>query len=101
MADQLGSAKVANIVMLGALLEETGCLLPTTAMRVLEAEIKKVEPARTRSAGLERGPHVCRHSGARGGRESARRIRLIAYRFEKAAAPTFADITAAIDSVQL
>jgi len=43
MADQLGSTKVANIVMLGALLEETECLLPTTAMRVLEAKIKRVD----------------------------------------------------------
>jgi len=43
MADQLGATKVANIVMLGALLEETECLLPTTAMRVLEAKIKRVD----------------------------------------------------------
>jgi Pyruvate/2-oxoacid:ferredoxin oxidoreductase gamma subunit len=43
MADQLGSTRVANIVMLGALLEETECLLPTTAMRVLEAKIKRVD----------------------------------------------------------
>lgn len=43
IADQLGSTKVANIVMLGALLEETECLLPTTALRVLEAKIKRVD----------------------------------------------------------
>ncbi len=41
MADKLGSAKVANVVMLGALLEETECLPPETAVGVLEATVKK------------------------------------------------------------
>lgn len=36
IADQLGSAKVANVVMLGAVLEETECLSPETAMLVIE-----------------------------------------------------------------
>ncbi len=40
MADQLGSAKVANVVMLGALLEETGCLPTDTAVAVLESTVK-------------------------------------------------------------
>jgi 2-oxoisovalerate ferredoxin oxidoreductase beta subunit len=40
IADQLGSAKVANIVLLGALLEETECLSATTAMQVLERKVK-------------------------------------------------------------
>jgi 2-oxoisovalerate ferredoxin oxidoreductase beta subunit len=40
IADKLGSAKAANIVMLGALLEETGCLAPVTALRVLETKVK-------------------------------------------------------------
>jgi 2-oxoisovalerate ferredoxin oxidoreductase beta subunit len=40
MADQLGSAKVANVVMLGALLEETGCLPTDTAIAVLESTVK-------------------------------------------------------------
>ncbi|MFZ0808016.1 MAG: 2-oxoacid:acceptor oxidoreductase family protein [Candidatus Sulfotelmatobacter sp.] len=40
IADKLGSAKVANVVMMGALLEETECLSPTTAMKVLEAKVK-------------------------------------------------------------
>lgn len=40
IADVLGSAKVANIVMLGALLRHTGCLPEETAHRVLEATIK-------------------------------------------------------------
>ena len=41
IADKIGSAKVANVVMLGALLEETECLSPATAMSVLEAKVKK------------------------------------------------------------
>jgi len=40
IADKLGLAKVANIVMMGALLEETECLSPATAMSVLEAKVK-------------------------------------------------------------
>jgi Pyruvate/2-oxoacid:ferredoxin oxidoreductase gamma subunit len=40
IADTLGSAKVANVVMLGALLEETECLPPETAISVLEATVK-------------------------------------------------------------
>jgi len=42
MADKLGSTKVANIVLMGALLEETECLAPATAMSVLEDKVKKV-----------------------------------------------------------
>ena len=40
MADQIGTAKVANVVMLGALLEETGCLPTDTAIAVLEHTVK-------------------------------------------------------------
>jgi 2-oxoisovalerate ferredoxin oxidoreductase beta subunit len=40
IADRLGSAKVANVVMMGALLEETECLSLATAMKVLEAKVK-------------------------------------------------------------
>jgi 2-oxoisovalerate ferredoxin oxidoreductase beta subunit len=40
IADGLGSAKIANVVMLGALLEETECLSPATAMKVLETKVK-------------------------------------------------------------
>ena len=43
MADAMGSAKAANIVLLGALLEETDCLSMTTAVRVLEAKVKKAD----------------------------------------------------------
>lgn len=40
IADRLGSAKVANVVMMGALLEETECLASATALKVLEAKVK-------------------------------------------------------------
>jgi 2-oxoisovalerate ferredoxin oxidoreductase beta subunit len=40
MADRIGTAKVANVVMLGALLEETGCLPTDAAMTVLEDTVK-------------------------------------------------------------
>src|SRR5215468_5982214 len=43
IADKLGSTKVTNIVMMGALLAETECLLPATAMSVLETKIKKMD----------------------------------------------------------
>ena len=40
IADKLGSTKAANIVMMGAMLEETGCFAPATAIRFLEAKVK-------------------------------------------------------------
>jgi 2-oxoisovalerate ferredoxin oxidoreductase beta subunit len=40
MSDQLGSVKAANIVMMGALLEQTHCLAQTTAVQLLEAKVK-------------------------------------------------------------
>jgi len=43
MADKLGSTKVTNIVLMGAFLEETECLLPETALGVIETKIKNVE----------------------------------------------------------
>ena len=43
MADQIGTAKVANVVMLGALLEETGCLPTDTAIDVLQDTVKNPE----------------------------------------------------------
>jgi len=43
IADKLGSTKITNIVLMGALLRETECLLPATAMGVLEAKIKKLD----------------------------------------------------------
>jgi len=43
IADKLGSTKATNIVMMGALLEETECLAPGTAFRVLEDKVKKLD----------------------------------------------------------
>jgi len=40
IADLIGSAKVANIVMLGALVQDTGCLPAATANAVLETTVK-------------------------------------------------------------
>jgi len=40
IADRIGSAKVANVVVVGALLEETDCLSAATAIQVLEAKVK-------------------------------------------------------------
>ncbi len=40
IADQIGSAKVANVVMLGALLEDTECLPLQTAQNVLDTVVK-------------------------------------------------------------
>jgi len=41
IADKLGSTKAANMVLLGALLEETDCLSPQTAAAVVEDKVKK------------------------------------------------------------
>ena len=43
IADKLGSTKATNIVLLGALLEETECLAAETAIGVLETKLKRVE----------------------------------------------------------
>lgn len=43
MADKLGSTKAANVVLMGALLEETECLAQSTAVDVLREKIKRVE----------------------------------------------------------
>ena len=43
IADKLGSIKVANIVMMGALLEETACLGARTAWSVLQDKVKKLD----------------------------------------------------------
>ena len=55
IADKLGSAKVANVVILGALLEETECLLPDTAVGMLQEKIKRVDMLETNRKALEAG----------------------------------------------
>ncbi|HEX6803255.1 MAG TPA: 2-oxoacid:acceptor oxidoreductase family protein [Terriglobales bacterium] len=41
IADTIGSPKAANMVLLGALLEESGCLATATALEVLADKVKK------------------------------------------------------------
>ena len=55
MADKLGSTKVTNIVMMGALLEESECLSPGTAMGVIEDKVKKIELLETNRKALAAG----------------------------------------------
>jgi 2-oxoisovalerate ferredoxin oxidoreductase beta subunit len=55
MADKLGSTKVTNIAMMGALLEEAECLSSETAMRVIETKIKRVDLLETNRKALTTG----------------------------------------------
>ncbi len=55
MADKLGSTKVANVVMMGALLEETECLGAETGLRVMEARVKKAALLELDRQALEAG----------------------------------------------
>ena len=43
IADKLRTTKAAHIVLMGALLEETECLAPGTALSVLEDKVKKLD----------------------------------------------------------
>jgi len=55
IADQIGSAKVANVVMLGALLEATDCLPFSTAQEVLSGLVKNPKLAEMNEQALEAG----------------------------------------------
>jgi len=55
IADRIGSAKVANVVMLGALLSETECLPPETALAVLEHKVKNPAMLELNRRALELG----------------------------------------------
>jgi len=55
IADKLGATKTANVVMLGALLEETECLDIGSAQGVLEAMIKKPGMIEANRKALEAG----------------------------------------------
>ena len=61
MADKLGSAKAANVVLLGALLEEAECLLPETAVDVLQEKIKRVEMMELNRKALAAGREFIDH----------------------------------------
>jgi Pyruvate/2-oxoacid:ferredoxin oxidoreductase gamma subunit len=66
IADKLGSAKVANVIMMGALLEETECLSPATAMKVLEAKVKNPALLELDRKALEAGRLYIDHTVAIG-----------------------------------
>jgi 2-oxoisovalerate ferredoxin oxidoreductase beta subunit len=66
IADKLGSAKVANVVMMGALLEETECLSSETAMSVLEKKVKNQALLELDRKALEAGRVYVDHTVAVG-----------------------------------
>jgi 2-oxoisovalerate ferredoxin oxidoreductase beta subunit len=61
IADKLGSTKTANVVMMGALLEETECLLAATADGVLESKVKRVELREVNRKALATGREFIDH----------------------------------------
>jgi 2-oxoisovalerate ferredoxin oxidoreductase beta subunit len=61
MADRLGSAKAANIIMLGALLEETECLASATAMEAIEKKLKKASMLEINRKALAAGRQFIDH----------------------------------------
>jgi hypothetical protein len=61
IADQIGTAKVANVLMLGSLLEETACLPTDTAISVLESTVKNAKLLETRQACHCRRARLHRH----------------------------------------
>jgi len=61
IADRLGSAKAANVVLLGAVLEETECLACGTAMQALEDKIKKVSMLELNRKALAAGRQYIDH----------------------------------------
>ena len=60
IADELGSTKVANVVMLGALLAETECLSESAAEAVLESSVKNAALLEADRKALEAGRHFVR-----------------------------------------
>jgi 2-oxoisovalerate ferredoxin oxidoreductase beta subunit len=66
IADKLGNAKVANVVIMGALLEETECLSAATAMKVLEAKVKNPTLLELDRKALEAGRLYIDHTVAVG-----------------------------------
>ncbi|HXJ85686.1 MAG TPA: 2-oxoacid:acceptor oxidoreductase family protein [Candidatus Binatia bacterium] len=66
IADKLGLAKVANVVIMGALLEETECLSQETAMKVLEAKVKNPTLLELDRKALEAGRLFIDHTVAIG-----------------------------------
>ena len=61
IADKLGSTRATNIVLMGALLEETECLLPDSALGVLKDKIKKAEMMEVNRKALAAGREFIDH----------------------------------------
>ena len=76
IADKLGSTKATNIVMMGALLEETECLSPGTALSVLEDKVKKLNLLEIDRKALTAGRLFMDRTGPHRRRKSARRLRV-------------------------
>jgi Pyruvate/2-oxoacid:ferredoxin oxidoreductase gamma subunit len=55
IADRIGSAKVANMVLLGALLAEVDCLAASTALAVIQAKTGKSALLEANRKALEEG----------------------------------------------
>ena len=55
IADKLGSVKSANIVLMGALLEETQCLAPETALEAMNVKLHKASLQEINRQALEAG----------------------------------------------
>lgn len=55
IADKLGSVKSSNIVLMGALLEETQCLAPATALEAMNAKLHKASLEEINRKALEAG----------------------------------------------
>jgi hypothetical protein len=64
VADGLGAAKAANMVMLGAVLELTQVLLPETALRVLKARVRDAALLEIDRRAIEVGVNFARESQA-------------------------------------
>jgi 2-oxoisovalerate ferredoxin oxidoreductase beta subunit len=60
-ADKLGSTKATNMVLLGALLEETECLLTSTALDVLKEKVRRVELLETNQKAIAAGRDFIDH----------------------------------------
>jgi 2-oxoisovalerate ferredoxin oxidoreductase beta subunit len=61
IADKLGAAKAANIVMMGAVLEETRCLDPATAAQLLTAKVKNASLLEVDLQALSAGRSIVDH----------------------------------------
>jgi 2-oxoisovalerate ferredoxin oxidoreductase beta subunit len=63
IADKLGSAKAANIVMMGAMLEETGCFEPAAASLFLQAKVKNLALLEIDLKAIRAGCEAVQHHG--------------------------------------